>query len=181
MSSSLRSPALVRAAATVVLCAWPLFASAQGTPAAVSPLQPAPWGSSADTVRARASDLGWTFVEVDADGDYAFRATIDGQRALVFATFGTKGLTRLLLSVDPHPTVALTYGHLADTLSHRLGPSVLSTEGGAGDLRPARSMLAATAWQGVLMGLRRDGRIIVVLTCPESSPRLPGRQGQPVT
>jgi hypothetical protein len=176
MSSALRSAASLRTVA-LALCLLPLAASAQVV-ATAAPFQPVPWGSSVDSLKTRAAHLGWDFVEVDADGDYTFRAVIDGEPALVFATFGKKGLTRLLVSVDPHPGATVTFKHIRDSVSTRLGPALMTTEGESAEL-PARSMLAATAWQGVMMGLRRDGRILVVLTCPESSPTLPNRRGGP--
>jgi hypothetical protein len=34
-------------------------------------------------------------------------------------------------------------------------------------------MVAATAWKGIMMGLRRDSRILILFTCPAASPTLP--------
>ena len=31
----------------------------------------------------------------------------------------------------------------------------------------------ATAWKGIMMGLRRDRRILILFTCPASTPELP--------
>ena len=174
MLRALSSSGLSRTVGTLATGLLPLVASAQAERVAF--LQPAPWGATVDSLKVGAAGLGWSFIQVDDDGDYVFRAVVDGESALVFATFGTEGLTRLLVSVDPHPAATITFRHLTDSVSTRLGPAVLSTEGESSDV-PARSMLAATAWQGVLMGLRLDGRILLVLTCPESSPRLPSRRG----
>lgn len=149
--------------------------------APLTPLFGVPWGTSVDSLHTRAGSLGWEFVQVDGDGDYAFRTRIDGEDAMVFATFGPKGLTRVLVSVTPHPAAPVTYEHVADTLRQRFGPAVLSSHDSKTPTPPAASMLQAHAWQGVLMGLRRDGRIILVLTCPESSPKLPARYAGPAT
>jgi hypothetical protein len=184
MSSLSRSLAVSRRLVTSTLLA---VTSAVALPAqqaaskpTLAPLFSVPWGVSIDTLQSRAQALGWEFVQVDDDGDYAFRARIDGEHAMVFATFGPQGLTRVLVSVTPHPAAMVTYQHVADTLRHHIGPAVLSTHDGDRPMPPAPSMILASAWQGVLMGLRRDGRIILVLTCPEMSPRLPVKQG-PVT
>lgn len=147
----------------------------------LTPLFRVPWGTSIDSLRGLSQALGWEFVQIDGDGDYAFRTRIDGEDAMVFATFGTNGLTRVLVSITPHPAARVTYDHVADTLRHHFGAAVLSSHDGQTPTPPASSMLQANAWHGVLLGLRRDGRIIVVLTCPESSPKLPSRFGGPVT
>lgn len=184
MSSLSRSLAVSRRFVTASLLAVTSAASLPAQQAAsnraLAPLFSVPWGLSVDSLKSRAQALGWEFVQVDDDGDYAFRARIDGENAMVFATFGSQGLTRVLVSVTPHPAAFMTYEHVADTLRQHIGPAVLSSHDGDRPMPPAPSMIQASAWQGVLMGLRRDGRIILVLTCPEMSPRLPVKQG-PVT
>jgi hypothetical protein len=47
-------------------------------------------------------------------------------------------------------------------------------------LRPARGLHAATAWRGVVMGLRYDQRIVLVFTCPAMTPELPAVRGMHV-
>lgn len=187
MSSASRSLAVLQRLVTAVLFSVApaaLLAQQAASPRAESrnaPLFGVPWGVSVDSLHARAEALGWRFVQVDGDGDYVFRARIDGEDAMVFATFGPTGLTRLLVSVTPHPAAPVTYEHVADTLRHHFGPAVLSSHDGKTPTPPASAMLQASAWHGVLMGLRRDGRIILVLTCPETSPKLPARHVGAVT
>lgn len=180
MSSASRSLAVLRRLVTAVLfsVAPPALLAQQAASSQVlAPLFRLPWGVSVDSLRTKAEALGWEFVQVDGDGDYAFRTRVDGEDAMVFATFGPTGLMRILVSVTPHPAAPVTYEHVADTLRQQFGPAVLSSHDGKTPTPPAASMLQASAWHGVLMGLRRDGRIILVLTCPESSPRLPVRKG----
>ncbi|HJU72768.1 MAG TPA: hypothetical protein VJ717_03410 [Gemmatimonadaceae bacterium] len=144
------------------------------------PLLPVDWGTSADTVLQRAAAAGWSFLTIDEDGDYAFRATMDGEEALVFATIGEKGLTRLLVSVAPHVDPEATFKRLGDTLRTYFGPAALTTYDE--EVRPAPWMLAATAWEGVIMGLRRDRRILILFTCPAATPQLPlARRRDPIT
>lgn len=151
----------------------------QSTRTPPSPLLRADWGASVDSLRHSATQAGWTFLEVDEDGDYVFRAGVEGQEALVFATVESGGLARLLVSVAPHPGVLATWDRMSDSLQKSIGrPSLTSTEPGGAP--PAASMLQSSAWPGVLMGLRRDGRIMVVLTAPHRSPALPVRSRGPV-
>jgi hypothetical protein len=129
----------------------------------------------ADSLMKRASAAGWQFMAIDEDGDYAFHGRLDGEEALVFATIGASGLTRLLVSVTPHPGAEVTFARLADTLRSYFGPAALATEDD--EVRPSPNMLEATAWEGILMGLRRDRRILILFTCPASSPQIPVKKG----
>jgi hypothetical protein len=149
-------------------------AEAQGFRANPAPLLDVSWGSTPDTVRSRAERAGWSFLTIDDDGDHAYRGSINGESAVVFATYGSAGLVRLLVSIDPHPSAPATYSRLADTLRTRFGSAVLSTDPSS-DYRPSPSMVDASAWYGLVMGLRRDGRILLVFTCPSASPQLPVR------
>lgn len=128
---------------------------------------------SADSLIKKATAAGWQFMAIDEDGDYAFHGRLGGEEALAFATVEENGLTRLLISVTPHPGAQHTFGRIVDTLQTFFGPAALTTEEEDGDVRPARSMLAATAWKGIMMGLRRDSRILILFTCPAASPKLP--------
>ncbi len=130
------------------------------------------WGASADSVGSAATAAGLRFLEVDQDGDHAFRGMIAGAPAVVFATFGDSGLSRVVVSWDPHPAVASTFERLRDTLSTRFGKAVIATDR-EGPWRPAAGLFVASAWRGILMGLRRDGRVLVIFTCPAASPKLP--------
>jgi hypothetical protein len=184
MSSVSRSLAVFGRLVTVALLSVAPAALSGQQPASsqvLAPLFGVPWGTSVDSLHDRAEGLGWEFVQIDGDGDYAFRTRIDGEDAMVFATFGDKGLTRVLVSITPHPAAPATYEHVADTLRQHFGAAVISSHDARTPTPPASSMLQASAWHGVLMGLRRDGRIILVLTCPESSPKLPVRFSGPVT
>ena len=144
------------------------------------PLLSVDWGTPADTVLQRASAAGWTFITIDEDGDYAFRTRLDGEEALVFATIGENGLTRLLVSVAPNVDPEATFRRLSDTLRTYFGPAALTTYDE--EVRPAPWMLAATAWEGVIMGLRRDRRILILFTCPAATPQLPlKRRRDPIT
>lgn len=170
ISSLVRSIVLTCVAAPVVLVAQ--------TPRVTPDLLLAvPWGMAADSVMARAASAGWEFVKIDDDSDYVFRTTIRGQDAVVFATFAPKGLSRLEAAFAPQPTNEFTYRELTDTLVAQYGPAALSTSADS-TVRPARGMLAAVAWPGVLMGFRRDGWISLIFTCPESSPKLPAPRGR---
>ena len=143
--------------------------SAHPTPA---PLLDVTWGSVADSVVAQAARSGWRFSHVDDDGDYAFQGSIGTVNAVAFATFGAShGLTRLLISVVPHPFAPATYKQLADTLKTRHGQAQLGGDESEDALAP--TMLSAAAWRGVLLGLRRDGWITLIFTCPDASPKLP--------
>jgi hypothetical protein len=130
------------------------------------------WGTSADSLLKKAADAGWQFIAIDEDGDYAFHAMVEGEEALVFATIGDNGLTRLLTSFAPHVQAEFTFRRLADTLRTYFGPAVISSDDDEG-VRPAPSMVMATAWKGIMMGLRRDRRILILFTCPSSTPELP--------
>ncbi|HEY7568603.1 MAG TPA: hypothetical protein VH762_13580, partial [Gemmatimonadaceae bacterium] len=130
------------------------------------------WGTSADSLLKTATAAGWQFIAIDEDGDYAFHAVVEGEEALVFATIGDNGLTRLLASFAPHREAEFTFRRLADTLRTYFGPAAISSDDQE-DVRPAASMVMATAWKGIMMGLRRDRRILILFTCPSASPELP--------
>jgi len=168
-----RSPGchLVSGIALLVVASAPLTlpAQKQATPA---PLLPVEWGSPIDSVLARATNAGWEFLRVDEDSDFVFHAMVDGARATIYAGFGPRGLVRLEVGVQPHETTPATYRIISDTLSRYFGAPVL-TAGDDGMLRPAPRMIAASAWPGVLLGLRRDGWISVIFMCPETAPPLP--------
>ena len=159
--------------AALALCAYAQVPSAQRAHPSPAPLFSVEWGMSADSLMKKATAAGWQFMAIDEDGDYAFHGRFDGEEALVFATIEEKGLTRLLVSVTPHPYAEVTFDRIADTLRTYFGPAALTTGDEDDQVRPARSMLAATAWKGILMGLRRDSRILILFTCPAASPKLP--------
>ena len=172
MSRSSRSSTWLGGLAVMAMCAFAHVIAAQRAHPTPSPLLAVDWGTTADSLMPKAAAAGWEFLAIDEDGDYAFHAKLDGEEALIFATFGTNGLTRLVVSVNPHAGAELTFRRLADTLQSHFGPAVLKSGEETG-LRPAPSLMVATAWQGILMGLRRDLRIIIMFTCPASSPQLP--------
>jgi hypothetical protein len=126
----------------------------------------------------KAANAGWEFIAVDEDGDYTFRGLLgSGEPAYVFATVdSTGGLTRLLLSIAPHASAEITYYRIADTLKAHYGDAAVTSLDE--EVRPAPHMVLATAWRGILMGLRRDRRILILFTCPASSPKLPSRHSK---
>ncbi|MGQ0648305.1 MAG: hypothetical protein ACT4P7_12115 [Gemmatimonadaceae bacterium] len=134
------------------------------------------WGATMDSVKARAEAAGWSFTRVDDDSDYVFRGTLGEQEAVVYATFGSRGLTRLTFGIAPHPIAPITYQRLADSVAAHYGTARLVADD-EGRVRPAPMMMAAAAWPGLMMGLRRDGWINLIFTCPETSPRLPEPTG----
>lgn len=141
-----------------------------------APLLQVEWGAQADSVVARATRSGWTFSKIDGDSDYVFEGQVNGVPAVAFASFSASGgLSRVLLSVTPHNLVTQTYQGIVDTLRTHHGAAHLGDKQG-GD-QPAPTLHAAAAWPGILLGLRRDGWITLIFTCPEMSPRLPQRRG----
>lgn len=157
---------------TVACLALPIALGSQSVRPMPDLLLSVEWGTTADSVLARANRAGWEFQRIDDDSDYVFRTVVRGQEAVVFASFGRNGLTRLEAAFTPQPTTEFIYRQLTDTLVASYGPAALTTSDDEG-LRPARGMLAAAAWPGVVMGLHRDGWISLIFTCPESSPKLP--------
>jgi hypothetical protein len=158
--------------ALVALSAFTPGLIAQRTHPNPTPILAVEWGTPADSLLKKAAAAGWQFIAIDEDGDYAFHAEVEGAEALVFATIGENGLTRLLTSFAPHMQAEVTFRRLADTLRTYFGPAVISSDSDD-DVRPAPSMVMATAWKGVMMGLRRDRRILILFTCPASTPELP--------
>ncbi len=163
--------------ALIALCALAPGLIAQRAHPAPTPILAVDWGTTADSLLKKAAEAGWQFIAIDEDGDYAFHAVVDGEEALVFATIGDKGLTRLLASFAPHPQAEVTFRRLADTLRTYFGPAALSSDNDE-DARPAPSMVMATAWKGIVMGLRRDRRILLLFTCPASTPELPAHKSR---
>lgn len=162
----------------LALAAWCVLAPvlpAQRPHPTPAPLLSIEWGTPVDTLLQKAQAAGWQFLTVDEDGDYAFRATLAGEEALIFATLGDSGLTRLLVSVTPQADPEAAFRRLSDTLRTHFGPAALSSADDD-DVRPAPWMVAATAWKGVLMGLRRDRHILILFTCPAATPELPLRR-----
>lgn len=149
---------------------------AQRSHPAPTPILAVEWGTTADSLLRKATDAGWQFIAIDEDGDYAFHAVVEGEEALVFATIGDNGLTKLLASFAPHQQAEFTFRRLADTLRTYFGPAVISSDNEEG-IRPAPSMVMASAWKGIMMGLRRDRRILILFTCPSASPELPVHKG----
>ena len=164
-------PAFVRALALLV-CATPVALAAQAAHPTPEPILAVTWGTSQDSLIARATENGWHFLRVDEDGDYMFDASVKGERALAYATFGKRGLSRLVVSVAPHPEAEATFQQLSDTLRSRFGFERLAS-GDERGTRAAPGLVRAAAWQGILMGLRQDGWITIVFTCPETSPSVP--------
>ncbi|MEW5915923.1 MAG: hypothetical protein AB1762_05940 [Gemmatimonadota bacterium] len=164
--------------AAAALCVLTPVLSGQRVHPTPTPFFAAEWGMSIDTLMRQAANGGWEFLAVDEDGDYTFRGSLPtGEPAYVFATVdSTGGLTRLLISIAPHASADQTFQRLADTLRAHFGDADISSHDA--DVRPAPHMVAATAWRGVLMGLRRDRRILILFTCPASSPRLPVRHSK---
>lgn len=158
--------------ALIALCAFAPGLIAQRSHPSPTPILAVDWGTSADSLLKKATAAGWQFIAIDEDGDYAFHAVVEGEEALVFATIGDNGLTRLLTSFAPHQEAEFTFRRLADTLRTYFGPAAISSDD-QGDVRPAASMVKATAWKGIMMGLRRDRRILILFTCPSASPELP--------
>lgn len=158
--------------ALIALCAFAPGLIAQRSHPLPTPILAVDWGTPADSLLKKAADAGWQFIAIDEDGDYAFHAVVEGEEALVFATIGDNGLTRLLASFAPHRQAEFTFRRLADTLRTYFGPAAISTDNEE-DVRPAPSMVMATAWKGIMMGLRRDRRILILFTCPSSTPELP--------
>jgi hypothetical protein len=176
---SIRSRAYRRGyLAAAALCVLTPVLSAQREHPTPTPFFAAEWGMSIDTLMQQAANSGWEFLAVDEDGDYTFRGSLPtGEPAYVFATVDSiGGLTRLLLSIAPHASAELTFHSLSDTLRAHFGDADISSHDA--DIRPAPHMVAATAWRGILMGLRRDRRILILFTCPASSPRLPARHSK---
>lgn len=171
-----RSSVIRNVFAALALCAMASALAAQRTHPTPAPALPVEWGESADSLVARAQAAGWRFLEIDEDGDYAFHGTFMGSEAVLFATIGDSGLTRVLVSVVPHRAAAATYESIADSLRARFGPAAL-VSGEEMGLRPARGLHAAAAWRGVVMGLRYDQRIVLVFTCPAATPELPALRG----
>ncbi|MGH7696197.1 MAG: hypothetical protein ACRENH_14520 [Gemmatimonadaceae bacterium] len=157
--------------ALIALCALAPGLIAQRSHPAPTPILAVDWGIPADSLLKKAAAAGWQFIAIDEDGDYAFHAVVDGEEALVFATIGDNGLTKLLASFAPHREAEFTFRRLADTLTTYFGPAAISSDNE--DVRPAPSMVMATAWNGIMMGLRRDRRILILFTCPASTPELP--------
>ncbi len=172
MSRSSCSSTWLGGFAGVALCAFAPVIAAQRAHPTPAPVLAVDWGTPVDSLMPKAAAAGWEFMAIDEDGDYAFRGRLDGAETLVFATIGQNGLTRLLVSVNPHAGAELTFRRLVDTLKTHFGPADLMSGEETG-LRPAPSLVAATAWHGILMGLRRDFRIIIMFTCPASSSPLP--------
>lgn len=137
-----------------------------------APLLNVEWGLQADSVIQRARVAGWTFIKIDEDGDYAFHGAFDGAEAMAFASFTGDRLTSLMINVAPHPEAARTFTALLDTLATAYGPAPVNSRESR-EYRAAGFLRDAAAWQGILTGLRRDGWITVVFTCPEKSSRLP--------
>ena len=178
--SSLRRAHIGLAFALMMLTVTGSVARAQSLHPTPAPLLPVVWGAKSDSVVAQATRAGWTFSQVDGDGDYAFQGKIGDVDAVAFASFGPNGgLTRVLISVTPHPFAPLTYRQLSDTLRSHYGFARLGGE--YDDAAPAASMHWAAAWPGILLGLRRDGWITMVFTCPESSPKLPALRSRVVS
>ena len=157
--------------ALIALCAFAPGLIAQRSHPSPTPILAVDWGTPADSLLKKATAAGWQFIAIDEDGDYAFHAVVEGEEALVFATIGDNGLTRLLASFAPHVQAEFTFRRLADTLRTYFGPAAISSDDE--ELRPAPSMVMATAWKGIMMGLRRDRRILILFTCPASTPELP--------
>ena len=177
MSTLLRPSSLPGALAVIALCALAPGLMAQRTHPTPAPVLAVEWGVTAESLVVKAAEGGWEFLGIDEDGDYTFGGRLDGAATMVFATIGASGLTRLLVSVHPHRAADETFSHLVDTVRAHFGPAEM-VSGEETGLRPAPSLVAATAWKGVLMGLRRDRRIIMVFTCPASSPALPTPRGR---
>lgn len=170
-----RSPLNVARVALITL--FMLATAGRRTMAQTDYATPAPilrveWGLPPDAVRQRVAAAGWTFVTIDEDSDYVFQGSVDGVDAVAFATFKGDRLAILQVNLSPHPGASHTYAVVLDTLASANGPALFSSAT-TREYRPADFLSEAAAWPGLLAGLRRDGWITLVFTCPELAPKLP--------
>ncbi|MBK5298152.1 MAG: hypothetical protein JJE40_13425 [Vicinamibacteria bacterium] len=92
-----------------------------------------PWGTPRADVRARLEARGFTFIEIDADGDDQFQGRVDGRDAGVAAMFAGDGLAKfvvVMLAADPE-------GGLLELMKRNLSGAYS---------QPARQRDAATIW-----------------------------------
>lgn len=163
-SHGFRAPSVLVATLALMVSAEVHAQPRHATPA---PFMTVEWGMSPDTLVLRAAASGWSFSHIDDDGDYTFRGAVDANPAVAYATFSqTGGLTRVMLSVMPNRSAPATYRGILDTLAGQHGRAFINAVDESGEVRPAPGMAAAAAWPGILMGLRRDGWIMLIFTCP---------------
>ena len=89
-----------------------------------------PWGSTAATIKAHMAERGFTFVQMDQDGDLQFNGTIDGLRAGVVAirTKDDKLVKWMVVIVPPDTGAVEYYRRLKVQLTQQYGDARIDRE-----------------------------------------------------
>jgi hypothetical protein len=108
---------LQRVALAAVLGLLPLRAAAQGFRFANIP-----WGSNGTTMKQMMADQGLTFVEVDTDGDYKFKGTLNGYEAVVWGFMSADGVAKINVTLfTPDEKARKVYAEMKTALITKYG------------------------------------------------------------
>jgi hypothetical protein len=113
----------------ITACALCFAVSANAAAAEIS-FADIPWGSDGATVKTRLLERGFTFVQVDQDGDLQFSGTINGERAglLALRTSDDK-LVKWLITIVPSERRSLDYyRRLKGDLAEQYGSAAIDRE-----------------------------------------------------
>jgi hypothetical protein len=95
----------------------PLRATAQGFRFANIP-----WGSNGVTMKQMMADQGLSFVEVDSEGDYKFKGTLNGYEAVVWGLMSTNGVAKISVTLfTPDEKARKAYQDMKTALTVKYG------------------------------------------------------------
>lgn len=82
-----------------------------------------PWGANGVTMKQMMADQGLNFVEVDSEGDYKFKGTLNGYQAVVWGLMsGTGGVAKFSITLfTPDERARQTYRDMKGALSTKYG------------------------------------------------------------
>lgn len=81
-----------------------------------------PWGSNGITMKQMMADQGLTFVEVDTDGDYKFKGTLNGYEAVVWGFMSADGLAKINVTLfTPDEKARKVYADMKTALITKYG------------------------------------------------------------
>ena len=81
-----------------------------------------PWGSNGVTLKQMLADQGLNFVEVDTDGDYKFKGTLNGYETVVWGLMSPNGVAKFSITMfTPDEKARLAYRDMKAVLSSKYG------------------------------------------------------------
>jgi hypothetical protein len=81
-----------------------------------------PWGANGATMKQLMADQGLNFVEVDSEGDYKFKGTLNGYEAVVWGLMSSDGVAKISVTLfTPDEKARRAYREMKSALTTKYG------------------------------------------------------------